>query len=91
MIGELELAGLGDGDPLAMRVDDEDHAGQALHLADAAECVAEVVHLLDELGNFLLGEPLEIAAGLAASSWSSRAMRFLIVTKLVSMPPSQRG
>ena len=34
---DLELARLGDGDPLAMRVDDEHRPGQALHLADAAE------------------------------------------------------
>ena len=48
-----------------MRVDDEDHARQSLHLADAAERVAQVLHLLDELGDFLLGQPLEVAAGLA--------------------------
>ena len=62
---DLELVGLGHGDPLAVRVDDEDGAGQALHLAHAAERALELGHLLGQLGRFLLGHPLEVAVGLA--------------------------
>ena len=62
---DLELVGLGHADPLTMRVDDEDGAGQALHLAHAAERALELDHLLGQLGGFLLGHPLEVAVGLA--------------------------
>ena len=62
---DLELVGLGHGDPLAMRVDDEDGAGQALHLAHAAERALELGHLLGQLRGFLLGHPLEVAGLLA--------------------------
>ena len=51
---DLELVGLGHGDPLTMRVDDEDQARQALHLADAAERPGQLGQLLLELGRFLL-------------------------------------
>ena len=61
---DLELVGLGHADPLAVRVDDEDGAGQALHLAHAAERALELGHLLGQLGRFLLGHPLEVAVGL---------------------------
>ena len=37
-----------------------------------------------------LGRRSKSPASCRASSWSSRPMRFLIVTKLVSIPPSQR-
>ena len=62
---DLELVGLGHADPLAVRVDDEDGARQALHLAHAAERALELVHLLGQLGGFLLGHPLEVAVLLA--------------------------
>ena len=39
--------------------------GQALHLAHAAERALELVHLLGQLGRFLLGHPLEVAVLLA--------------------------
>ncbi len=62
---QLELVGLGHADPLAVRVDDEDHARQALHLAHAAERALELDQLLVELGRFLLGHALEVAVLLA--------------------------
>ena len=88
---DLELVRLGHADPLAVRVDDEDGAGQALHLAHAAERALELDHLLGQLGGFLLGHPLEVAV-LPGVPRAARAapIRFLMVTKLVSMPPSQR-
>ena len=63
---DLELVGLGHRDPLAVRVDDEDGAREALHLAHAAErqrgaCASSSV----QLGGFLLGHPLEVAGLLA--------------------------
>ena len=48
-----------------MRVDDEDRAGQALHLAHAAERALELDHLLGQLGGFLLRHALEVAGLLA--------------------------
>jgi hypothetical protein len=62
---DLELVRLGDGDTLAMRVDDEDGAGQALHLAHPADRRLELDHLLGQLGRFLLGHALEVAGPLA--------------------------
>ncbi len=62
---DLELVGLGHRDPLAVRVDDEDGAGQALHLAHATERALELGHLLGQLGGFLLGHALEVAGLLA--------------------------
>ena len=63
---DLELVGLRDGNPLAVRIHDEDRAGQALHLADAAEGGGELRELFGELRRFLLGEALELT-GLLAS------------------------
>ncbi len=48
-----------------MRVDDEDRAGQPLHLADAAERRLELVQLLGQLGGLLLGQAVEVARWLA--------------------------
>ena len=62
---DLELVRLGHGDPLAMGVDDEDRAGQALHLAHAADGALELDHLLGQLRGFLLGHALEVAGLLA--------------------------
>ena len=62
---DLELARLGDRDALAMRVDDEDRAGQALHLADAAERGLELLELLGQQRGFLLRAALEVAGLLA--------------------------
>ena len=62
---DLELVRLGDGDPLAMRVDDEDRARDALHLAHPADGQLELGQLLLELRGFLLRHPLEVARLLA--------------------------
>ena len=62
---DLELVRLGDRDPLAVRVDDEDRARDALHLAHAADGQVELVHLVGELRGFLLRHPLEVAGLLA--------------------------
>ena len=47
-----------------MGVDDEDRAGQALHLAHPADRGLELDHLLGQLGGFLLRHALEVAGGL---------------------------
>ena len=48
-----------------MRVDDEDRARKALHLAHTANRALQLDHLLGQLGGFLLGHAVEIAGGLA--------------------------
>ena len=48
-----------------MRVDDEDRPGDPLHLAHAADRQRQLVHLVGQLGRFLLRHPLEIAGLLA--------------------------
>ena len=63
---DLQLAGLGDRDVLAVRVDDEQRAGQPLHLAHAAERALQALHLVGQLGGFLLGQPVELAVRLAS-------------------------
>src|SRR6185295_14041545 len=59
--GDLEAIRLLDRDPLAVRVDDEDRAREALHLADAAERALELGQLFGQLGRLLLGQALEVA------------------------------
>ena len=87
---DLQPAGLGDGDVLALRVDDEDGARQAAHLAHAAQLELQAGHLLEDAGGFLLGRRSKSPLACLASIWSSRPRRLRMVTKLVSMPPSQR-
>ena len=62
---DLELVGLGHRDPLAVRVDDEDGARLALHLADATERRLELVELLGQQRGLLLRQPVEVAGLLA--------------------------
>ena len=62
---DLELVRLGHRDPLAVRVDDEDGARHALHLAHPADRQRELGHLVGELRGFLLRHPLEVAGLLA--------------------------
>ena len=50
---------------LALRVDDEQGARQPAHLAHAAERPLEAGHLVGEARGLLLGQPLELAVGLA--------------------------
>ena len=89
---DAELVGLGDGDVLLLRVEDEDGVGQLLHAADAAEVALELLELAAEQERFLLGHGLELAGGPhALVLLSSCATRLEMVSKLVSMPPSQRS
>ena len=55
----MQLAGLGDGVVLLAGVDDEQSAGELLHLLDAAEILLELGHLAHELHDFLLGQHVE--------------------------------
>ena len=62
---DLELVRLGHRDPLAVRVDDEDGARDALHLAHPADRQLELRQLLLQLRGFLLRHPVELARLLA--------------------------
>ena len=62
----MQLAGLGDGVVLLAGVNDEQGAGQTLHVLDAAEILLELGHLSHELHDFLLGQHVEGAVLLHA-------------------------
>ena len=55
----MQLAGLGDGVVLLARVNDEQSAGELLHFLDAAEILLELLHLAEQLHDFLLREHIE--------------------------------
>ena len=55
----MQLAGLGDGVVLLARVDDEQSAGELLHVLHAAEILLELFHVAHELHDFLLGKHVE--------------------------------
>ena len=85
---DLEAARLGDGDRLAMRVDDEDRPGQPAHLADAAEGRVELVDLLGELRGLLLREALELA-GVASGLEGLEALDAALDRREVGEHPAQ--
>src|SRR5215470_3450030 len=58
---DLELARLGDGDVLLVRVDDEDRARELAHVLQAAQRLLELVVLALEAEDFLLVDALERA------------------------------
>ena len=62
----MQLAGLGDGVVLLAGVNDEQGAGETLHVLDAAEILLELGHLAHELHDFLLGKHVEGAVLLHA-------------------------
>src|SRR6266540_3867486 len=57
---QLESIGLGDGDAFAVRIDHEDHVGQAVGFAQAAEHPLQLLQLILQLDGFLLGQLLEL-------------------------------
>ena len=57
--GDVQLAGFGDGIVLLARVNDEQGAGELLHVLHAAEILLELFHLAEVLHDFLLGEHVE--------------------------------
>ena len=59
---DAELAGFGDGDILAVGVDDEEGFGEPGHVADAGEVAVDLGALAGERGDHLLG----VAEGLLA-------------------------
>jgi hypothetical protein len=54
---DAELVGLGDGDRLLLRIDDEERVRQLLHLADAAQVLLHLAALALEAEEVLLGQP----------------------------------
>src|SRR5690606_30831602 len=61
---DAQLPGLVDCDLLFARVDDKQRVRQAGHVADAAQVALELVLLLAQPHNFLLGQPLKGPVGL---------------------------
>ena len=88
---DLELVRLGDRDPLAVRVDDEDRArARASSCACRRPSASSLVSSSVSFAASFFGIRSKSPACWRASSCSSRPIRFLIVVKFVSMPPSQR-
>ena len=55
----MQLTGLSDGVVLLAGVNDEQRAGELLHFLDAAEVLLELLHLAEQLHDFLLREHVE--------------------------------
>ena len=87
---DAQNAGLGHGDVLLAGINDEQRAGQLLHVADAAQVLLELFALVQQLDDFLLGQHVELPFCSILSIWFRRSTRLRMVRKLVSIPPSQR-
>src|SRR5207237_4757486 len=61
--GDPQPRRLVDGDVLLLRIDHEEATGQPRHLLDAAQVLLQLLHLVLEDGDFLLGQLLEGAVG----------------------------
>src|SRR3954471_8487695 len=57
--GNPEAGGLVDGDVLLLRIDHEEAARKPRHLLDAAQVLLQLVHLVLQDGDFLLGQLFE--------------------------------
>src|SRR5437763_14318943 len=61
--GNAEARRLVDGDMLLLRIDHEETTRKPRHLLDAAQVLLQLLHLVLEQGDFLLGQLLEGAVG----------------------------
>ena len=89
--GDAELLGFPDGDLFLLRVEDEDGVGSPVEIGEALQVPrtasrTRAVSLICSFFGKLSSEPVSTMS----PSSLMRLMRWCIVRKLVSMPPSQR-